>query len=319
MTSCRSRTGRLQTERAPAAAPRARLRCAAVPRVCSDGMVAAGHRLSGAAHVSLERGICPACGVAGLLLQRRHLRRRHLLALPQHPRLRPGARVGRAAADAGPGGHHGPLPCAGGRSGGPPVARPRPVALDGGHAGALAAGRMVARLVPLRVLVAVAGLLADGHLARGPCTAGRNLPVVRRAAGVRRRARDARLRVAARASGRSRGTGAAVAACAGRRAYRMDACQRCRGRGRRGPGRDPPGPEVARQQSRHHARALPVPDPAGPRHAADRVARGRGAGPGQQSRALSARDGACRAPLQSAQFFPQLRPPGRDHSGHRRC
>ena len=155
----------------------------------------------------------------------------------------------------------------------PLAAAARRPALAGRAARGVAAAGVVARLVPVGVLVAVARLLADGHLARRLRAARRRLRHQRAAAGVRRRARRARAAAPA-ASGSPALIVLLLPWGAGAALYRHSWTQRVRRAGVGGghPGRDPAGREVAREQSRHDAQSLPVAHREGPRHAAHRVA-----------------------------------------------
>ena len=126
--------------------------------------------------------------------------RRHLLAVRQRPRPRQGARLDGRRHHAGPGRHHGALRRAARLGGGALAAAQRRLRWLVGLPAAVAAGRMVARLVPDRLLLAVARLFADRHLARA--VSRRSLGVYgisAAAARERRRAGRAAARHCARA------------------------------------------------------------------------------------------------------------------------
>ncbi len=76
-------------------------------RLCAAQPVAARGPRAGAAHVAVAGREPARGGAAGLLVQLRHLRRRHLLAVHQHPRLRRRAHLARPGPDARARGHHG--------------------------------------------------------------------------------------------------------------------------------------------------------------------------------------------------------------------
>ena len=124
-----------------------------------------------------------------------------------------------------------------------------------GAARRVAAHGMVARLVPVRVLVAFARVLPDRHLARRLCADRRGLWHQRAAAGVCRGAGCARVRHAARAHRRRSlrcsccpgSAGAALVPSV------LDPAVRAAGIGRRRAGSHSAGREVAREQPREHA------------------------------------------------------------------
>src|SRR5438093_1213648 len=101
-----------------------------------------------------RRGESASIGGFEFRVLRAHLRRRHLLAVRQHPRPRPGARVARPVPAAGAGAGHGPVSGGARVRGGALAAAERRGALAGRAAGELAPHRVVARLVPVGVCVA---------------------------------------------------------------------------------------------------------------------------------------------------------------------
>ena len=112
----------------------------------------------------LWEGRTPARGrLAGFWFSSGTFARGHLLAVYQHPRLWRGARLDGLRAHARARRDHGPLQ----RALGYAVARWLPAAgrraLAGRHPGRVAARRVVARLVPVGLLLAVARLFADRH------------------------------------------------------------------------------------------------------------------------------------------------------------
>ncbi len=207
----------------------------------SAGVVAAGDCMPCGPDVAVAGRDAAARSLPGVLFQRGDIRGRHLLALHQHSWVRQRTCVDRALPDDLAGGDHGAVPRAAGLLHRPLVAGGGRRALVGRDAGCVAVHRMVARLVSVGVLLAVAGLLADRHVARGVCPDRRGLRHQRSCAGVRwsRDGTGPRQRVAAHRCRRS--TGAAVDRRRRPGASRVDPGRRTAGDGRHPAGVGPAG------------------------------------------------------------------------------
>ncbi len=178
-----------------------RCRRSARNRVRAAESLAARGALPGAAHVAVAGGGAARGGASGLLVQLRHFRSRHLLAVHQHPRLRRRAVVARLHAHARSREHHGAVPRRTRLRCGALAAGRRTRTLAGRSSCRMAADGMVAGLVPLGLLLALARVFTDGYLARRSCAGVGRLRPQRPAARVRGRSDDARLRRLAAASG----------------------------------------------------------------------------------------------------------------------
>src|SRR5262249_7099166 len=129
----------------------------------------------------------PSRRLARFLVQRWYLWAGHLLALHQHPRFRARTHLARAFDRDCARRDHGLVSRVARLRRGSLAAEDRTVALAGGDSCGVAAHRVVAGLVPVRVRVAVAWLLANGYVA---CRSGAGAGCVwtqRDSAGQRRR------------------------------------------------------------------------------------------------------------------------------------
>ncbi len=177
----------------------------------------------------------------------RHLRRRHLVAVRQHPHQRRGSGLARVGADGGAGRHHGALPrgarlrrgalaprrgaaCAGSWR----CRRPG-CSWSGGAAGFFRASRGCRSATPRPTRGSRAG------------AGGGGVRHQRSAAARRRRAHGARLRHAAGADRGPRRAGPSLGCRGGAAPALLDPAVRAPGVGRGHPGRHPPGSEVARR------------------------------------------------------------------------
>ena len=128
-----------------------------------------------------------------------------------------------------------------------------------GDARGLAAGGVVARLVPVRLSLAVAGLFADRYVAGGAGAGGRRLPGE---PGAAPECRCTGYRYCAGMAGCGRWRGGVAGGPLDRgipaRQGRVDAVRRSAGVDRDPAGRGAAGHEMAGGQPRHHARPLPA-------------------------------------------------------------
>ena len=235
----------------------ARIRSVACLLLCAPWMVAACACMSGRAH-GLVAGLRSAHGrMDRLLVRRRHVCGRNLLALHKPAHLRRCPHLGCAVPHARARRDHGCVSRA------PRVvrralaARAWGAALARGCAGGVAVARMVARLVPDGVRLAIARIFSDGHRTVRLCAAAR---CVRHQRGVTPRRRCHRDTRAGRTDGPNlgaRGIRCALAHRLGSCAHRVDPRKQQADRRRRHPGRDPAGSEMARRQSRHDLGSVP--------------------------------------------------------------